>query len=99
VSTRLRASILIGPVRSASPVAAPVYLPFVTAIVLPSDVVHVLVVTEALVAVNVPATGLTLRAPWSPAATAIPAATRVASPAAINITLRIRILLFAVCSG
>jgi hypothetical protein len=68
----------------------PVYLPFVTVIVLPSDVLHDRVVTVAPVALNVPVTALTLRASWSPAATAIPAAVRAATPAAINISLRMR---------
>ncbi len=70
VLTTLRARSVIGPVRSASPVAAPVYLPSVTTIVLPSVVVHVRVEVLPAVALNVPATAFALFAPSIPFATA-----------------------------
>ena len=63
---------VIAPVRFGSgvPVAAPVYLPSVTTIVLPSVVVHVRVDTLDAVAVKVPETAFALFAPSIPWATA-----------------------------
>ena len=61
----LRARTVIGPVRSESPVAVPVYFPSVTTIVLLLDVVHVRLDVLAPVAVNVPATALAFFAPRS----------------------------------
>ncbi len=86
-----RALIFAGPARSGSPAAVPVYVPSVMTIVLPSDVVHVRDWTlEAVVAVNVPATSLTLFAPSIPLATAIPAA--VSATVAIDTSTSMRFI-------
>ena len=88
VLTTLCARNVIGPVKSGSPAAAPVYLPFVTTIALPSLVVHVLVETFDVAAVNVPATALAVFAPSIPCATATLVASSATRPAAESISLR-----------
>ena len=66
----LRARSVIGPVRSGSPDAVPVYRASVIESDLPSVVVHVRVETFAEVAENVPATLFAVLAPPIPSATA-----------------------------
>jgi hypothetical protein len=83
----LRALKVIAPVRSGSPEAVPVYLPLVIVIVLPSVVVHVRVDVLAPVAVNVAATAFAVL-PSMPWATAMLVPSRAASPAAMNVNLR-----------
>jgi hypothetical protein len=70
VLTVLRVRSVIVPVRSGSPVAAPVYLPSVTTIVFPSLVVHDRDDVLDAAAVNAPATAFALFAPSIPCATA-----------------------------
>ena len=94
----LRALRVIAPIRSGSPAAAPVYLPFVTTMVLPSVVVHVRLDVLEPVAVNVPATAFALFAPPIPSATAYPVATSATSSAARYVNLRMEFLQFVLRS-
>src|SRR6478672_851394 len=88
----LRAFSTIGPVRSGSPDAWPLYRASVIARALPSVVVHVRVETFAEAAANVPATLFVVFAPPIPSATATPAATSAATAAAAKSNLRIEVL-------
>src|SRR5437764_5117732 len=89
VLTTLRARSVIGPARSESPLAEPVYFPSVTAIVLLSLVVQVRVVTEPAVAENVAVTDFAVFAPSMPCATATLVATSAARPTSVSDSLRI----------
>jgi hypothetical protein len=89
VLTSERALSLIGPVKSASPVALPVYTPSVATSVLPSVVVHDRVLNcDGVPVENPPATDFALFVPSRPSATAIPAATSATSAAAAKMNLR-----------
>src|SRR5579862_1107139 len=83
----LRASNVIGPVRSGAPLAVPVYVAFVLVSVFPVDVVHVFVsLCETAEAVNVPLTAVaTPPPPWS-SATASPAHVNARAPTSTSIS-------------